>query len=240
MPVSVVQILHTVWTKASRGGEGARRRNAVPEALPLPEPLVTGEGAHRLHLIHFAEGPWLGLHSTEIKDWAALSTIEWSQRRLDGLTETTGLDPDAAKTARRLAKARRSPRGSPNLHEGRWLRRLEKQFQAIQLLGDFTPSEKWEASNDPGCLQLTKVELEVVEGGISVRMGTRALFTVRAGEWGRVRYNWRYSAGQSWSYEGGWRYSKTVVNIGLFDQPQAEVFIGTTPTHEASRMRDLR
>lgn len=31
----VLQILHVEWTKASRGGEGGRARNAIPAALPL-------------------------------------------------------------------------------------------------------------------------------------------------------------------------------------------------------------
>ncbi len=35
MPV-IIQHIHTVWTKKSRGGEGARVRNAIPKAMLLP------------------------------------------------------------------------------------------------------------------------------------------------------------------------------------------------------------
>jgi len=33
-----IQAIQTIWTKDSRGGQGATRRNAVPEAFPLPSP----------------------------------------------------------------------------------------------------------------------------------------------------------------------------------------------------------
>ncbi|MGW7522413.1 hypothetical protein [Streptomyces sp. NPDC054783] len=39
-----VQLVRTVWTKRSRGGAAAARRNAVPVGFPLPE--VPLDGAH--------------------------------------------------------------------------------------------------------------------------------------------------------------------------------------------------
>lgn len=36
MSAVVIQHIETVWTKRSRGGDGARQRNAVPAALDLP------------------------------------------------------------------------------------------------------------------------------------------------------------------------------------------------------------
>ena len=32
----IVQQIHSIWTKASRGGKGAEQRNAVPETAPVP------------------------------------------------------------------------------------------------------------------------------------------------------------------------------------------------------------
>lgn len=49
-PIIVVQHSLTHWTKASRGGEGAVKRNAVPEATILP--LSRIETAGRTGLLH--------------------------------------------------------------------------------------------------------------------------------------------------------------------------------------------
>jgi hypothetical protein len=48
--IVVVQRVLTSWTKASRGGEGATRRNAVPEAVTLP--LSNVKLAGRTGLLH--------------------------------------------------------------------------------------------------------------------------------------------------------------------------------------------
>ncbi|WP_425396174.1 hypothetical protein [Aeoliella sp.] len=52
MPTVVLQHIETIWTKTSRGGEGARRRNAVPEAVELP----TLEAEHPFVLHHAVFG----------------------------------------------------------------------------------------------------------------------------------------------------------------------------------------
>ncbi|TWU11302.1 hypothetical protein CA54_01070 [Symmachiella macrocystis] len=46
-PFVIIQRIRSEWTKESRGGEGARRRNAVPQALPLPESCFTDRFAHQ-------------------------------------------------------------------------------------------------------------------------------------------------------------------------------------------------
>lgn len=38
MTTLLIQHIETIWTKRSRGGDGARARNAVPETLELPAP----------------------------------------------------------------------------------------------------------------------------------------------------------------------------------------------------------
>jgi hypothetical protein len=49
----VIQLIHTQWTKASRGGDGARLRNALPRQLPLP--LESFAAPVTLHRVAFSE-----------------------------------------------------------------------------------------------------------------------------------------------------------------------------------------
>lgn len=52
-----IQLLTTEWTKDSRGGAGARVRNATPLASVLPEAWsgAWGEGSFQLHHVYFSE-----------------------------------------------------------------------------------------------------------------------------------------------------------------------------------------
>src|SRR5262245_8404066 len=55
-PVVVVQEVLTYWTKASRGGAEATRRNAVPEAVTLPLSHITTVGlTGLLHKVAYRE-----------------------------------------------------------------------------------------------------------------------------------------------------------------------------------------
>lgn len=51
--------------------------------------------------------------------------------------------------------------------------------------------------------------------------------------WVRVRYNGRFSGDEWW-------YEKVVVNVGLFQRPDADIFIRTEPAGEISQMAELR
>jgi hypothetical protein len=51
----LVQHIAMMWTKASRGGEGARLRNSVPEVLQLPPEIRELERTVRLHAVNVAE-----------------------------------------------------------------------------------------------------------------------------------------------------------------------------------------
>ncbi len=66
------------------------------------------------------------------------------------------------------------------------------------------------------------------------RAAAKTAFELGAGEWGRVLYNGRFS-----SDEGGWWYQKTVVNVGCYDEVQAEVFVSTRPLYIIDRMVGL-
>ena len=52
-PCVVIQLIHCTWTKASRGGDGARLRNALPLQLPLP--LDSFAAPVTLHRVAFSE-----------------------------------------------------------------------------------------------------------------------------------------------------------------------------------------
>jgi len=52
-PFVIIQRIRSEWTKDSRGGEGARRRNAVPQALTLPEGCFKDRFSH--HSVSFLE-----------------------------------------------------------------------------------------------------------------------------------------------------------------------------------------
>lgn len=49
----IIQRIHTTWTKASRGGDGAYRRERLPRCLPLPLECFTADFA--IHRVDFSE-----------------------------------------------------------------------------------------------------------------------------------------------------------------------------------------
>lgn len=52
----LVQVVHLYWDKSARGGQGARDRNAVPQAFPVPEAGLGGAGRY----LWIAESHWNG------------------------------------------------------------------------------------------------------------------------------------------------------------------------------------
>jgi hypothetical protein len=59
VPLVVVQVIRTVWAKTFRGGEGARERNQVPEALGLP--LLTAPIVVPSYLVHSSRTDFPGI-----------------------------------------------------------------------------------------------------------------------------------------------------------------------------------
>jgi len=56
--ILAIQRIRTIWTKVSRGAAGARERNAVPKALPLP-PVQPGEALPLIeHDVTFRESDY--------------------------------------------------------------------------------------------------------------------------------------------------------------------------------------
>lgn len=52
-PFIIIQRIRSEWTKDSRGGDGARRRNALPQAFKLPAVCFTDRFSH--HSVRFLE-----------------------------------------------------------------------------------------------------------------------------------------------------------------------------------------
>ena len=56
LPRVVIQLIHTQWSKASRGGDGARQRSAFPTQLPLPiESFAAPATLHRVGFSEFSD-----------------------------------------------------------------------------------------------------------------------------------------------------------------------------------------
>lgn len=59
MTAILIQHVHTLWTKRSRGGDGARIRSSVPHAVMLPTK-CTGYSGWILHIATYAERDQFG------------------------------------------------------------------------------------------------------------------------------------------------------------------------------------
>jgi hypothetical protein len=104
----VVQWVRTSWTKASRGGAAAARRNAAPVAFPLP-----GVAAPLMHEVLMSEGEDFQPRSSQT---GAVPDEIVSLRLVDGLLRVR-LEPTPFGMPRRW---RRPP--ALRLAPGEWLR----------------------------------------------------------------------------------------------------------------------
>lgn len=89
---------------------------------------------------------------------------------------------------------------------------------------------------DNGCL--VAYEYDYKCGGLPPRrnragVSLREEMVVEPGCWVRVRYNGRFRGDEWW-------YEKVVVNVGMFEKPDADVFTLTEPVNEISQMAELR
>ncbi|HJQ25929.1 MAG TPA: hypothetical protein VKA60_18570 [Blastocatellia bacterium] len=171
----VVQQISVRWRKTARGGVSAARRNAVPEALPLPlrrESLTPDTWLN--HAARFGEANDFAAPQHESLTEEPLGTLQ-----LGCVTITP--QADAVMVAYEYSfKCAGMPRREPFPGTG--------------------------AKND---------------------------FTLRLGQWGRVRYNGRFA-------EDEWRYEKVVINVGFFERLLPDAFLASSPTHEISRLASLK
>lgn len=96
-----------------------------------------------------------------------------------------------------------------------------------------------------GCLVIDPIgaglkvifEYDARYAGMPVRHASRGgepsiYMQLQPRQWGRVLYNGRFSA-------NNWWYEKTVVNIGLFEKPEEDLFISNQPDQVISQMAKL-
>ncbi|MFC8431134.1 hypothetical protein [Streptomyces sp. NPDC057253] len=103
----VVQRVCTSWTKKSRGGSEAARRNAAPTAFLLPPGMTAG-----LHEVAMRESDFFE-PSTEVQDLSAPGTI---LREVDGLLR---VDPPEVSMFAMPRRNRRPP--AVRLARDQWL-----------------------------------------------------------------------------------------------------------------------
>ncbi|WP_257459374.1 hypothetical protein [Archangium lipolyticum] len=175
----VVQLLTTEWTKESRGGPGARTRNATPPALVLPKVWTQPEDASfRLHHVYFSEQ-------------RGFLPRQWTDvRRGKHFVEVEAF-------------------------------RVEQVEAGVRVLLDhgkmgLPGSREW--------------------SGMARGQRHEELFRLSPGEWGRGVYNERI---QYWE-TGHWGYCKHVLNVGMLEAADLDVFLSTRPDHEAIREYLLR
>lgn len=115
----VVQHVVVEWTKRSRGGAGAARRNSVPHGYPLPHP-PAGRGVHHVTCLEY--GDFAAAH-----DWAALPAPGVGQGPVREHELRLRLDGPALHVLMEVGNygmPRRPRRPAVRLRPGEWLRWL--------------------------------------------------------------------------------------------------------------------
>jgi hypothetical protein len=171
----LIQEIRTVWSKASRGGAAAARRNAVPETA-LFHAAGSQSAAHRIFRQLLVYG--------ETNDFA---------------------EPVKSEVVELVADSISAGCVKIQVSAGRITVAYEYDYRC----GGLPPRQ-----TKPG----VNVREEII---------------VEPESWVRVRYNGRFSGDEWW-------YEKVVVNVGLFQQPHADVFGSTKPAGEISQMAELR
>jgi hypothetical protein len=132
----VFQSVHTYWTKASRGGIGARRRNELPRSLPLPLECFTAKCA--IHRVGFSE--FNDFHCIEsITKGRAFSDLNIRDLVLimdgDSLVIELRHDPNNAAIANRIYPVQNIPAFSLNADE--WGQLLYNGRYVVDDTGDW-------------------------------------------------------------------------------------------------------
>lgn len=199
----VVQRVVTQWTKQSRGGAPATRRNAVPEAFPVPS---TGRSAVLVHAVEARERDGFAPYDT-VESLDRLPDIDWPQ--LMESWESSGLGRDqSAELSFGVAGVNRKTR------------------DAMAVCQSVTP-----VTSGVFLLELDDRLRVIVSppNARSPRYGPREMFSLEPGQWARWRFNGRFTA--NGCCEGHhWWYEKWVVNVAYMDDmPSAEIFTQTSP-----------
>ncbi|WNZ14235.1 hypothetical protein [Streptomyces sp. 11x1] len=184
----VVQRITTYWTKQSRGGGAATRRNAVPEAFPLQAPGPAGVLVNEVEA-HERDG------------FTALHTIRTSDRP-SGSDSSRAEDPGGGSFSCDAVS-------------------LSPVTRGVFLM------------EDDGRL---RVVVSPPPARLSSR-GPRHLFTLGPGEYGRRRFNSRFTPSGCGCHSHQWWYEKWVVNVAYpGGTPAPNLFTQREPTHVLDRL----
>ncbi len=200
----VVQRIVTTWTKQSRGGAAAARRNGVPEAFALPTAGRVGVVVHEVD-------------AHERDDFASADTV----RTLDRLPAVDSV---------RLAGA---GWGAPRLaaDQGTELQMAvagvnHKTRDAMAVCDAVAPVAS-------GVFLLEADDtLHVVISPPHARSpgyGPRQVFALQPGQWARWRFNGRFTPNGCGCHSHLWWYEKWVVNVGYHAVPSPDMFTSTAP-----------
>lgn len=173
----VIQQIDTEWTKASRGGEGACRRNAVPTELTLPLDCFAAPVA--MHVV---------------------DSFEWNDFQLD----------DSVKHWNSICDVR-----IPFL-------KLETRQNNLRIRFVRSP-QNWVIAN------------RLYDGVDGKPVLDVDAFVLGCDEWGRVRFNARYTSRDT----GEWYYQHVVCNIGVFSSVELNRFVTLKPNHQFVELATL-
>ncbi|NEB03553.1 hypothetical protein [Streptomyces sp. SID13726] len=208
----VVQRAVTHWTKQSRGGDEAARRNAVPEVFPVPAPGPAGVLVHEVDA-HERDG----------------FTVSHTIRTLDRLAD---LDTSRAEKPGE-GPVDSGPDISEELHWG-VAGVTGRTREAIAVCDAVTPVTRG--------VFLTEAEerLRVVVSPPAARSpayGPRQLFTLEPGQLGRWRFNGRFTPSGCSCHSHQWWYEKWVVNVAyLSGTPAPNLFTRREPTYAVDNL----
>lgn len=203
----VVQRVITYWTKQSRGGGAATRRNAVPETFPVHAPGSAGVLVHEVDA-HERDG-FTASHTIRTFDRLAPFDSSWIEAPGGGPvrfeTDTSEeLHWGVAEVTRKIRDAMAVCDAVAPVTRGVFLTEAEGRLRVV-----VSPP----ASRSPA-------------------YGPRQLFTLEPGQRGRWRFNGRFTPGGCSCHSHQWWYEKWVVNVAyLSGTPASNLFTQCEPTY---------
>ncbi|MER6561945.1 hypothetical protein ABT300_30265 [Streptomyces sp. NPDC001027] len=208
----VVQRVVTYWTKQSRGGGAAARRNAVPEVFPVHAPCPAGVLVHEVDA-HERDG-FTASHTLRTLD--RLADLDTSR------AEEPGEGPVRSKTDI-----------SEELHRG-VAGATGRTREAIAVCDAVAPVTRGVFLTE------TEARLHVVVSPPATRspaFGPRRLFTLEPGQRGRWRFNGRFTPIGCSCHSHRWWYEKWVVNVAyLSGTPAPNLFTQREWTHAVDNL----
>jgi hypothetical protein len=198
----IVQRVVTSWTKQSRGGAAAARRNAVPEAFSLP---AAGPGA-------------VWVHEVDAREHDDFTPVE-AVRTLTRLSDVDGVpDPEAGRSSFPLETDVHLAVAGVN----------DKTRAAMRVCAAVAPvtSGVFLLEADDRLRVVVSPPL-----ARSPRYGPREVFVLAPGERARWRFNGRFTPQACTCHMHEWWYEKWVVNVAYRAGSAPDLFTSQRPDH---------